>query len=88
MTWAPVARRVTDRQEDRLVLAARARFERLVAPGIPVHGVPGVLLQVRAGLTGQTIAQIAHTQRVATSYAAEDSVTAHKHGTQRLRLAR
>ena len=51
---APVAGRVADRQEDRLVLAAGA-LERLVAPGIPVHGVLGVLLQVRTGLAGETI---------------------------------
>ena len=63
---APVAGRVADGEKDRLVLAARAR-ERLVAPGIPVHGVPGVLLQVRTRLGGETIGQTAHTQRVATS---------------------
>ena len=51
---APVAGRVADRQEDRLVLAAGA-LERLVTPGIPVHGVAGVLLQVRTGLAGETI---------------------------------
>ena len=67
---APMAGRVADRQEDRLVLAPRT-LERLVAPGIPVHRVAGVLLQVGTRLTGETIAQIAHTQRVATSYAAK-----------------
>jgi hypothetical protein len=51
---APVACRVRDRQEDRLVLGARLR-ERLVAPGIPVHRVAGVLLQVGALLAGETV---------------------------------
>ena len=51
---APVAGRIADRQEDRLLLAARA-VERLVAPRIPVHGVAGVLLQVRTRLAGETI---------------------------------
>ena len=43
---APVARRVADRQKDRLVLLPRP-LERLVAPRIPVHGVVRVLQQVR-----------------------------------------
>ena len=51
---APVARRVADREEDRLVLGARAR-ERVVAPGIPVHRVRGVLQKIRAALVGEAV---------------------------------
>ena len=51
---APVARRVADRQEDRLVLG-RARRERLLAPRVPVDRVVGVLAQVRAGLAGESV---------------------------------
>ncbi len=51
---APVARRVADREEDRLVLVARLR-EGLVAPRIPVDRVVAVLVEVRAGLVGQAI---------------------------------
>ena len=42
---APVAGRVADRQQDRLVLA-RGPGERLVAPRVPVDGVVGVLAEV------------------------------------------
>ena len=51
---APVARRVADRQEDRLVFAAGS-LEGLVAPWIPVHGVAGMLKQVGAVLARETI---------------------------------
>ena len=54
---APVAGAVTDAQKDGLVL--RPGFGKgLLAPGIPVHRVFGVLEQVRAGLMFQMIAQI------------------------------
>ena len=43
----PVARRVPDRQEDRHVALA-GRREGGVAPRVPVHGVRGMLQQVRA----------------------------------------
>ena len=51
---APVARRVADRQKDRLVLGARLR-ERLLAPGEPVHRVVGVLQQIRTALARETV---------------------------------
>ena len=51
---APVAGRVPDRQQDRLVLRAGA-FEGLLAPGEPVHGVRGVLQQVRARLVLEAV---------------------------------
>ena len=54
---APVARRVADRQEDRLVLQPRAS-ERLVAPRIPVHRVVRVLQEVRTLLGGQSIRHV------------------------------
>ena len=46
---APVAGGVPDRDQDGLVLLPGAR-ERLLAPRIPIHGVVGVLQQVRRGL--------------------------------------
>ncbi len=51
---APVTRRVPDAQEDRLVLASRA-LERLGGPGVPVHGVLGMLEEVGAGLCGEAV---------------------------------
>ena len=52
---APVAGRVADRQQHRLVLAPRA-LQRLGAPRIPVDRVVGVLQQVRAGLAREAVA--------------------------------
>ena len=51
---APVARRVADGQQDRLVLLARAR-ERLLAPRVPVDGVVRVLEEVRARLLREAV---------------------------------
>ena len=51
---APVTGRVADREQDRLVLGARA-FTRVVAPGVPVDGVVRVLEEIRAGLLGQAV---------------------------------
>ena len=51
---APVAGGVADREEDRLLLAPRL-LERLLAPGIPVHRVVGVLEQVGALLADQPV---------------------------------
>ena len=51
---APVAGRVADREQDRLVLRPRPR-ERLLAPRVPVDRVVGVLEQVRAGLAGEAV---------------------------------
>ena len=51
---APVARAVTDRDEERLLLGA-GELERLVSPRMPVHGVLGMLQEVGAGLAGQAI---------------------------------
>ena len=50
----PVARRVADREQHRLVLGA-GTGERLVAPRVPVDGIVGVLAEVRAGLGGQAV---------------------------------
>src|SRR5207302_8576641 len=52
---APVARRVADGEEDRLVLGARAR-QRLWAPGIPIHRVVNVLAQVEGALSDEVVA--------------------------------
>ena len=51
---APVAGRVADREQDRLVLLARAR-ERLLAPRIPVDRVVRVLEEVGAGLLREAV---------------------------------
>ncbi len=51
---APVARRVADRQQDRLV-GALGFGERLRAPRPPVDRIVLVLQQIRAGLGGQAI---------------------------------
>ena len=51
---APVAGRVADREQDRLVLGARAR-ERLLAPRVPVDRVVGVLLEVGAGFLREAV---------------------------------
>ena len=51
---APVARRVADRQQDRLVLG-RGPGQRLLAPRVPVDRVVGVLAQVRAGLVREAV---------------------------------
>ena len=51
---APVAGGVADGQEDGPVQLPGTR-QRLVAPGVPVHGVMGVLEEVRARLAGQPV---------------------------------
>ena len=51
---APMAGRVADGQEDRLVLLARLG-ERLLAPRIPVHGIVRVLQQIRTRLVDETV---------------------------------
>src|SRR5262245_19897359 len=51
---APVARRVADREEHGLVLGPGLR-ECLVAPGIPVDGVVGMLEQIGAGLACEPV---------------------------------
>ena len=51
---APVAGAVTHREEDRLLLGA-GLLEGLVAPGIPVDGVVGVLKEVGAGFVRETV---------------------------------
>jgi hypothetical protein len=50
----PVARRIADRDDHRLVLGARPR-ERLVAPREPVHRIVLVLEQVRRSLVGEAV---------------------------------
>jgi len=51
---APVARRVSDREKDRLVLAA-GEVKRLVAPWMPINGIVFVLEQVRAVFGCETV---------------------------------
>jgi len=51
---APMARRVANRQEDRFGLGAGAR-QRLLAPGIPIDRVVGVLQEVGTCLLGQAV---------------------------------
>src|SRR5579862_10038204 len=51
---APMARRISDGQKNRLVVLLGSG-ECLFAPRIPVHGIAGVLQQVRALLPSQTI---------------------------------
>src|SRR5262249_47369861 len=48
------ARAVADGEEDKLFLLLRL-LERLRPPGVPVHGVVGVLEQVGADLAGQPV---------------------------------
>ena len=51
---APVAGGIADAQQDGLVLRPRP-FQRLLAPGIPVHRVIGMLQQIGAGFVFQMI---------------------------------
>jgi hypothetical protein len=58
---APVARRIADAQQDRLVFGARSG-QRFLAPGIPVHRIVGMLQQIWTGFVDQAVglALIAH----------------------------
>ena len=51
---APVARRIADGEEDRLVLPGSVP-ERLLTPRVPVHRIFGMLEEVRAFLPGETV---------------------------------
>ncbi len=51
---APVARRISHREEDRLAGALRLR-QGLLPPRVPIDGVVGVLAQVGAGLLGEAV---------------------------------
>ena len=51
---APVAGGVPDREEDRLVLLARAS-EGFFSPGVPVDGIPRVLLEIGTGFLREAI---------------------------------
>ena len=67
---APVARRVANREEDRLVLAG-GRGKRLVAPREPVHRVVGVLQQIRTALAREKIRhESARSSALSLAYAA------------------
>ena len=55
---APVAGRVANGKQDRLVLRAR-QGQRRVAPGVPVDRVVGVLQQVRTALGSQAVGRVA-----------------------------
>ena len=54
---APMARGITDRKQDRLSLATR-ESERLLIPGLPIHGVVGVLLKIRARFSREAIGHL------------------------------
>ena len=56
---APMARRVADRQEDRLVAGSRLG-ERGGIPRLPVHRIGAVLQQVGAGRLGEAVAHVGH----------------------------
>src|SRR5207249_3243647 len=56
---APVARRIADREEDRLALLAGPR-ERLLAPRKPVHRVVRVLEEVGAGGVDEAVGRLGH----------------------------
>ena len=51
---APVARRIADRQQNRLVLGLGA-CQRIWPPGVPVHRVMGVLQQIGTGFAGEAV---------------------------------
>src|SRR5262249_1782333 len=51
---APMARRVADRQQDRLVICFCPQ-QRFGSPRVPVHGVVRVLQQIRARLARQPV---------------------------------
>src|SRR5206468_10046934 len=51
---APVAGGVPHREEDGLVLLARA-FQRFLSPGVPVDGIHRVLLEIGAGFLREAI---------------------------------
>jgi hypothetical protein len=51
---APVAGGIADAQEDGLVLPA-SPFQGLRPPGVPIHRVMGVLLQIGAGALEQAV---------------------------------
>ena len=55
---APVAGRVANGKQDRLVLRAR-QGQRCIAPGVPVDRVVGVLQQIRAALGSQAVGRVA-----------------------------
>src|SRR4051794_14232341 len=49
-----MASRIADAEEDRFIFAARL-LERVVAPGVPIHRVMGVLQQIRRLLACEAI---------------------------------
>jgi hypothetical protein len=51
---APVAGGITDAQKDGLILPLRF-FKSLIAPGIPVDGIAGMLKEIRAFLINQSV---------------------------------
>ena len=54
---APMARGIADRQQDRLA-GLTSLLERFVVPGLPVHGVVRVLLEVWARLFAESISHV------------------------------
>src|SRR6266545_4531252 len=75
---APVARRIADRQEDRLVLAARP-LERFRAPRIPVNGIVSVLEEIRAVLGGESIRHVLDYRRCRGHTGHEDELATKAH---------
>ena len=56
---APVTGRIANGQENRLVLVTRL-IQGFFAPRIPLHRVTRMLLEIRAGFVGKTIAHFGH----------------------------
>ncbi len=56
---APMARRIADGQQNRLVLLHH-KSERLLSQRIPLHGVVGVLPEIGAGFTDEPVGHHAH----------------------------
>ena len=52
---APVTARISDRQQDGFTRFSRS-CEGSFIPGLPVNGIVGVLLEIRAGLPGEAVA--------------------------------
>jgi hypothetical protein len=59
---APVAGRVADRQEDRLVLPL-CPLEGLLAPRIPLHGIVFVLEEIRTVFGSETIRHVSISEK-------------------------
>jgi len=63
----PVACRVSDREENGFVFLA-SLLKGLFSPGMPVHGIMSVLLEIGAFLRYQTIGLFTHGARIQTLF--------------------